>query len=395
MNEAAFLDAITSEPDELAHRFVYADWLEDQGDEPRRARAEFIRLQLERDALHPAEPRCRALQARERRLLEHHGAAWTARVRPFVRRCGFRRGFVEEVQVSSEQLLEHGHRLFRLAPVRKLQLRGTNLLPNLVGKSRADARALSDLLCRVRVLDLNRDYLGEAAGMALLNLPQLPRLDALHLAHNVLSPAGITVLAGSPVLWSLRTLEFTASVAALDALQALLHSPKLARLEALSLAGARLGDRAARLLAGCPLLGRLRSLGLGHNGLAAEGLGDLLDAGPTALGSLELAFNPLGVAGAARLAESAGRGRLEELNLSRTDLGDAGARELARSPLLGRLVSLDLSMDGIGPAGARSLMENAGPQRMRKLDLIYNGLDRAARARLDAHYGAGVCLFER
>src|SRR5438876_782009 len=127
----------------------------------------------------------------------------------------------------------------------------------ILARSPSSAHTLAEVLSRIRVLDLNRDYLGEAAGRALLAWPQQPKLDALHLGHNALSPAGVQVLADSPVLDSLRALEFTASV---ESLQTLLHSPRLVRLEELSLAGARLGDRVGRLLAGAPLLGRLRGL---------------------------------------------------------------------------------------------------------------------------------------
>jgi uncharacterized protein (TIGR02996 family) len=42
MTEVAFIDAIVKEPHEPIHRQVYADWLEERGDQ----RAEFLRLQL-------------------------------------------------------------------------------------------------------------------------------------------------------------------------------------------------------------------------------------------------------------------------------------------------------------------------------------------------------------
>ncbi|MBY0230983.1 MAG: TIGR02996 domain-containing protein, partial [Gemmataceae bacterium] len=42
MTHDAFLEAILADPHDDAHRLVYADWLEENGDE---ARARFIRLQ--------------------------------------------------------------------------------------------------------------------------------------------------------------------------------------------------------------------------------------------------------------------------------------------------------------------------------------------------------------
>jgi uncharacterized protein (TIGR02996 family) len=394
MSESAFLEAIAQEPDELAHRLVYADWLEDQGGEAALARAEFIRAQIARDALHSADPRSRALLRREEELLLRHGADWTAAVAPLVRRCRFHRGFVEEVRLTVEQLLQHGQQLLRLAPVRRLQLRGTAALPALLARSPAHARILADVLCRIKVLDLNRDYLGEAAGLALLDLPKLPRLQGLHLAHHSLSPAGILVLADSPVLASLETLEFTASASAAESLQALLHSPRLVRLKHLSLAGARLGDRVARLLTGSPLLARLRGLSLLHGQLSPDGLAELLGA-PAAAGLevLDLAFNPLGPDGVRILRRAPEQ--MSELNLSRTELGNEGVRLLAGGPLLGRLVSLDLSLNQVGDEGGRALSGYCGPVRLLRLDLIYNQLAQMTQLALRSRFGEDVCLFKR
>jgi uncharacterized protein (TIGR02996 family) len=395
MSEPAFLEAIVAEPDELAHRLVYADWLDERGDPGDQARAEFIRAQIARAALHPAHPDARALRRREEALLRQYGAAWSAPVAPLVRRCCFHRGFVEEVRLTVEQLLEHGPRLVRLAPLRRLQLRGTSLLPALLARAAHHARTLADVLARIKVLDLNRDYLGEAAGLALLDLPRLPKLEALHLAHNALSAGGVLVLAQSPVLAGLETLEFTPSAGVVEALQTLLHSPQLARLKYLSLANARLGDRVGRLLAGSPLLGRLRGLSLAHGQVSPTGLAALLSA-PAAGGlrALDLAFNPLGPAGAQLLA----RWRpdtLSELNLSRTELGDAGVCALAGADLLGQLVWLDVSLNHVGAEGARALAIYPGPTQLLGLDLIYNPLGREARAALVRKFGEEVCLFSR
>ena len=395
MNESPFLEAIVAEPDELAHRLVYADWLEDQGGEEALARAEFIRAQLERDRLHPAHPRARALLRREEALLHRHGADWSAGVNPLVRRWRFHRGFIEEVRLTVEQLLQNGPTLLRLAPLRRLQLRGTSALPPLLSRWPHHARTLTDVLSRCKVLDLNRDYLGEAAGLALLELPRLPRLEALHLGHNALSPAGIVVLAQSPVLAGLETLEITASASALESLQTLLHSAGLGRLRHLSLAGARLGDRVARLLTGSPLLARLRGLSLAHNQLSGAGLAELL-ASPAAAGleALDLSFNSLGVAGAQALRRAPPR--LIEPNLSRTEMGSSVAlRVLAANPFFARLVSLDLSLNRIDGEGARALASCCEPACLLRLDLIYNSLGAGDRQFLRDRFGEDVCLFGR
>jgi uncharacterized protein (TIGR02996 family) len=78
----AFIQAIQEPPEDDAPRLVFADWLDENGDEPR---AEFIRLQCRlphlRDDLEFAR-----LRQREQELLEEHRAGWLgpwAGVAPF------------------------------------------------------------------------------------------------------------------------------------------------------------------------------------------------------------------------------------------------------------------------------------------------------------------------
>src|SRR5262245_52388385 len=89
MSERAFLDAIVAEPDEDAHRLVFADWLDEHGQSER---AEFIQAQCElaklpqddaRPArLHDGDPRRTDLEVRERRLLAAQWRRFSAAPRP-------------------------------------------------------------------------------------------------------------------------------------------------------------------------------------------------------------------------------------------------------------------------------------------------------------------------
>lgn len=388
MNRAAFLDAIRAEPDDMAHRLVFADWLDEHGDEPR---AEFIRLQVGRDGLPLAHPKARTAVAREAELLARHGDEWNQSLPAGVRRVRYHRGFVEEVALTAEELLALGPALFAAAPVRRLQLRGTHRLPELL--TPATAAAFAGLLSRVVALDLNRDYLGEAAGAALLSLPKLPALRALHLRNNSLTAAGLQTLAASGVLDRLETLEVTPPSTGSDALQVLLHSPRLARLRHLVLADTRMGDRLVRLLTGSPLLPGLTSLSLGHGNIGPEGAAELIRCGGLAgVTQLDLSFNPLGVEGVRAVARAKFLA-LRWLNLSRTAPGDEGARALAASPLLGQLAGLDLSLGRVGPAGGTALAGLPKVTRIQTLDLIYNDLGAEAEAALVARYGPAVLLY--
>ncbi len=67
---ADLIAAIRAAPDDNALRLVCADWFEEQGDEASVARAEFIRVQLQRATLPLSDPLHSELQARELRLVK-------------------------------------------------------------------------------------------------------------------------------------------------------------------------------------------------------------------------------------------------------------------------------------------------------------------------------------
>jgi uncharacterized protein (TIGR02996 family) len=395
MNHSAFLEDVLAHPEDDTPRLIYADWLEDQGDE---ARAEFIRGQLERVRLHPLHPRSRFLAQREKALLERGELTWAgARLSHLVSRFAFRRGFVESVSLSVGDFLLRGEELFSLAPLRRVCLTGVQELPALLADSQR-ARRFASLLARVRELDFNRSHhLNDSVGEALLTLPEQPCPRAVYLANCTLSGAALETFGASPVLREVVTLEVTASGKALEGLSALLRSRHLRKLEHLILRGSRLGDRGIGVLLGSPVLSRLHGLFLGHNGLSDLGVRTLIES--RALGglqNLELSFNSLTPAGLLHLARSPWLGQLTDLNLSHNDLGNPGARVLAETPLLGQLLSIDLSLNGIGDEGGHLLASYPQPARLLALDLIYNDdLGITAQGALVDRFGADVCLFKR
>src|SRR5262245_57542211 len=141
----ALLAAIRANPEEDTPRLMFADWLDEQGDDASRARAEFIRLQCEianldadgsdsqpvyeflRDRDYVTRPsadwtkidhgihRRITLAARARELLARHAQEWTPRLPkrarvewlavPFSDKVplGFHRGFPHHVVLKSVQ----------------------------------------------------------------------------------------------------------------------------------------------------------------------------------------------------------------------------------------------------------------------------------------------------
>jgi uncharacterized protein (TIGR02996 family) len=83
----ALRKAIFDEPDEIANRLVYADWLDEQGDGGRAALAEFIRAQCELAGLTEEDSRFKELSRRERKLLSEHRQKWVEHVPKHLRGC--------------------------------------------------------------------------------------------------------------------------------------------------------------------------------------------------------------------------------------------------------------------------------------------------------------------
>lgn len=174
---AAFLRAICEEPGEDAHRLVYADFLEEDGEADM---AEFVRVQCELAKLAPKNDngfrapawrsnpaRAKALQVREKQLL--HPArpdgsraktyGMTDRRNPFVSRlladfpdefdvvtlhkpcvapypdAALERGFVDAVAMSADCFTRCAEALFVAAPVTAVELHACQPRP-VLGKSR-------------------------------------------------------------------------------------------------------------------------------------------------------------------------------------------------------------------------------------------------------------------
>src|SRR5262245_18908772 len=120
----AFRQAILEGPSDEAARLIYADWLEDRGDEESRARADLIRVQYALEEVAADDPRRLQLQERERDLLLTYGEGWAAPVRAVagVQRWKFRKGFVESVSLVVQDPPRDLEKLAAAAPVRELQM---------------------------------------------------------------------------------------------------------------------------------------------------------------------------------------------------------------------------------------------------------------------------------
>src|SRR4051794_28815137 len=111
-----FFHALQQDPEDGALRLVYADFLEESGDEATTARAELIRVQVQLAALVPRSrreaERAAGLAARQQDLLARWERVWLGGWADVLDGWAFRRGLVEGVRADVSVFLEHAPEWF-------------------------------------------------------------------------------------------------------------------------------------------------------------------------------------------------------------------------------------------------------------------------------------------
>jgi len=305
-----FLSAINADLDDDTSRHVFADWFQENGDEPR---AEFIRLQCELARGNIAG------QRRAEQLLTEHRARWLLGLPKGLRErpewCVFRRGLLASLTVLGKHWSETSHFEWEW---------------DAKGKEIRRITALEELRF-------------EQGWNTLMESWSLIGLRAL-----TLSSAGsgmIESLAKSPILPTLSDLSILAKGSdgtSQRSFRNLFASKKLTGLRRLC----------------------IESMGLGN--VVAEGLSDPRFAG---LETLQLRHLSLDTVGAESLANSPAITNLRILDLLNNQFGDAGLRALLASPGLRKLEELNLASCGLSAASAQLLTEWEGLRTVRKLDI--------------------------
>jgi uncharacterized protein (TIGR02996 family) len=323
MNEReALLASVCQHPDEDTPRLVFADWLQEHGDE---TRAEFVRVQCEIARL-PDGKKMQTRQVREKELLDAHRDEWSAPLKPsFAYYYGgiyahhyappvvFRRGFVETIAMDVGTFAGRGEEVFALAPVRGLRMQDAQSLDNLAG---------CKALLRLTELDLPGAILSEdGSGASKLfrskNLANLTTLTARGADDNGhLDPAGLRAVANSNHLARLERLDVS------DNWMFGRHADRrqaAAYLNALLAVGEN--KSALREL-------RLRSVGVED----AELLELLKQKWVRQLRVLDLSSNNVGPTGCAALCKSRALAKLDRLTLTDNQYYDAAKGEYVALP---------------------------------------------------------------
>lgn len=191
-DEQSFLEEICAHPDDDLRRLIYADWLEDQGD----PRGEFIRVQCELATLKKTQKRFKELKEREQRLLFRYEHQWTDAIPYSLRKCIFRRGFIEECSVALSYFTRNWQKILQLTPLRDVTFtRVQDRLPLL-----ADCPGLS----RLRSIRLKQQQVDGGIEM----LARSPHLQGVQSIRGRWTTAGLHGLAQSTASSELRHLIF-------------------------------------------------------------------------------------------------------------------------------------------------------------------------------------------
>lgn len=211
--EAALLRAIAAAPDEDTPRLVYADYLDEQGDPARAARAEFIRAHIRLERLPSGAPEHGVTQEQVRHLLVEWDAVWQAGLPPgFTRLAYYRRGFPYRAALTAS--LADGTDDPRLQLIECLEL-----FPDVA--PRELTRVLGwPLFARVKELVIRGHRVLGWAGTRVLAEGRFPRLERLILARQGIGAPGLRALAESWGFPRLRELDVSYNEIPAEALEA-------------------------------------------------------------------------------------------------------------------------------------------------------------------------------
>jgi uncharacterized protein (TIGR02996 family) len=228
-----FLQEIIAAPDDDLPRLIYADWLEERGDQDQ---ATFIRQALAAARLAPEDPARARLEAQCKELRQAHGRRWRDELGVGLDdwQVGYLRGLVEKVELEqATEFWERAETLFRWLPLRHLVFGG--FADPTDGDVTLGRLAAFPPLARLRTLLLVEIPFHAEALTAFVVSPLVANLRRLGFVNCTLLPEDVAILASAPNLAGLEELDLSGNAVGVDGAQAILDSPFLTRLRHLYL----------------------------------------------------------------------------------------------------------------------------------------------------------------
>lgn len=195
-DHSKLLAAIHADLDCDDHRLVYADWLEESGDNQR---ADCIRLQIEAHRLPSWDPRKVELDQAGWQILRRNRSRWT-RICDGVRFSGkdFQRGFLESASV---QRCVHLERFLAQNPtVRGLKIRSKECFDQFCKLSSIE---------QITKLDLRGSWIGAKRTEALVQQPKLQQLTELYVPECGIGQSGLKAICDENHLPNLTHLDIS------------------------------------------------------------------------------------------------------------------------------------------------------------------------------------------
>ncbi|QJW93411.1 TIGR02996 domain-containing protein [Frigoriglobus tundricola] len=233
--QAALLVAIVANPDDDTPRLVYADWLQEHGDEEQ---ARFIRDSIALEWLEDYEDDKRQTIAMRLDKIEHrNGLRWLNAVGVRATDVAYDRGMVEGVVYNGASAFwEDAAVLFTRAPIRDLTIH--NMIASDLDPDWLDVMADVSHFARLRVLRLsNSGWPVTSSGWErFITSPHLANLEELSVRSAGLTDNDMALFDRCEHLVNLEELYLAGNGLTAEGALAVVRSPRLPRLRRLSLA---------------------------------------------------------------------------------------------------------------------------------------------------------------
>jgi uncharacterized protein (TIGR02996 family) len=356
---------VLANPYDLEPRFVFADWLEEHGDQ----RCDVIRMQFRLENMTPGERGYSTLKTKARKLFKRVGGFGSVRG---ITSCKeeYRAGFVDRIELTPTRFRDHAAKLFSIAPLRRVRLKG-------VCKSFDKIASLTQLT-QVCEVELKSTQIDDRNFRALAHSPFLTGLQSFSVHSDELTSAGRDI-AQSTLLDNLESLLVSGRL--IDDKSTAYIAEHAVSLKKLALRS-RLSDESLYSIAKAPGLSSLNSLEIGTPwGSQAEfnekALRHFAESSPGESPAAQplRGFAIRGVQpGFARAFDGPRFSKLEELTVGSTRISDADFEAILNR--LNNLNYMDCTYTNLGDGAMRLLADNPLLANLQKLYLSGNRISK-------------------